>query len=282
MSYLDRFEGIAPADLTRRLPFICEGKVIGYVEMEFARQLQTFKDVFLVTPGSVEISKDLYTFEARTEAIDHVLRTLKDKGVLKNKWVDEAYRVGLSFSGPQFFNIERSAVSKFGIRAYGVHLNGFVKDGGQVKMWIGKRADDKPVAPGKLDQLVAGGQPANLTLRENLAKECAEEANIPPELAAKAKPVGAITYNTEAQGGLRRDVLFNFDLEVPADFTPVNTDGELQSFSLHPMEEVLQWVHDTDDFKFNCSIVILDFAIRHGLIEPDHPEYLDIIERLTA
>lgn len=55
---------------------------------------------------------------------------------------------------------------------------------------------------------------------ENVVKECEEEASIPPELAARAKPVGAVSYTSLQPAGLKRDVLFCFDLELPADFEP--------------------------------------------------------------
>ena len=37
---------------------------------------------------------------------------------------------------------------------------------------------------------------------------------------------------------------------------------------------------DTEDFKFNVSLVIIDFLIRHGLIDPEHPDYLELIAGL--
>lgn len=55
---------------------------------------------------------------------------------------------------------------------------------------------------------------------ENVVKECEEEASIPPELAVHAKPVGAVSYTSLQPAGLKRDVLFCFDLELPVDFVP--------------------------------------------------------------
>ena len=39
--------------------------------------------------------------------------------------------------------------------------------------------------------------------------------------------------------GIRDDVLFVYDLEVPADFMPHNRDGEFVDFALMPAEAVL-------------------------------------------
>jgi len=127
---------------------------------------------------------------------------------------------------------------------------------------------------------VAGGLPLGIGLRENLIKECAEEAAIPRALAEQAIPVGAISYVQESPEGLKPDTQFLYDLEVPADFTPRNTDGEIESFALWPVEAVMEAVAETAAFKLNCTLVIIDFLVRHGLIPPDHPDYLDIVRGL--
>ena len=117
---------------------------------------------------------------------------------------------------------------------------------------------------------------------DNLVKEAAEEADVPEALARRAYSVGAISYCAETSDGLKPDVQFCFDLEVPADFTPRNTDGEIAEFMLMPIEAVLELVADSTQFKFNCNLVIIDFAVRHGLIPPDHPDYLDIVRGLRS
>ena len=93
-------------------------------------------------------------------------------------------------------------------------------------------------------------------------------------------PVGLVSYRCERPEGLRDDDLFCFDLELPADFTPKNTDGEVEAFSLWPIEKVAERVRETEDFKFNCALVIIDFFIRHGLIAPDDPDYTRLAEGL--
>lgn len=147
-------------------------------------------------------------------------------------------------------------------------------------MWIGRRAAGKQTFPGKLDNMVAGGQPIGIGLKENLIKECAEEASIPPELAGRARPVGAVSYCAQSGEMLKPDTQFCYDLQLPAGFVPENADGEIASFELWPIQKVMDSVAETQDFKFNCNLVIIDFLIRHGLIEPDHRDYLEIIEGL--
>ena len=84
----------------------------------------------------------------------------------------------------------------------------------------------------------------------------------------------------EAALGLRNDVLFIYDLEMPADFVPRNKDGEIAEFMLMPADEVVAVVRAGDEFKFNVNLVIADFALRHGLVTPAEPDYLDLVTGL--
>jgi hypothetical protein len=171
----------------------------------------------------------------------------------------------------------------FGVKSYGVHVNGFVRGDDGLKMWIGRRAPDKRVAPNKLDHMVAGGLAHGYSVDETVAKEAAEEADVPEALARQAKPVGALTYVTELEQGLRDDTLFLFDLELPADFVPRNTDGELTGFELWDVQAVMARVRETEEFKFYVAPALIDFFLRHGLLDPDRePDYLPIVRQLHA
>jgi hypothetical protein len=75
-------------------------------------------------------------------------------------------------------------------------------------------------------------------------------------------------------------VLFTYDLELPADFTPAPGDDEIAQYMLWPIEDVAQRVRDSFDFKFNCNLVIIDFLIRRGLIAADEPDFLALVEGL--
>lgn len=103
---------------------------------------------------------------------------------------------------------------------------------------------------------------------------------MPAELAARARPVSVVNYNAVSARGLKPDVLYCYDLELPADFAPVNTDGEVEEFQLLPIDEVARLVRDTDEFKPNCNLVIADFLVRHGQISPQQPGYLDLLTGL--
>ena len=282
MSFVDRLKECSVFDPAAYIPFLVDGRKVGLVRREFAALLAEFGDVFEVASDAVRLAEGLAGAGARTRAVDQALRQLAARGVITG-WRDEPYSVAPAPDEPALFQMERAGIPKFGIWASGVHVNGFVRERGRLSMWIGRRSPDKHTAPNKLDQIVAGGRPADLTVRETVLKEGEEEANIDGALASRARPVGAISYRTERREGLRRDVLYIFDLELPRDFVPVNHDGEIAEFQLWPIRRVLETVRDTDKFKFNCSLVIIDFLIRHGLLDPDNePDYLTLARGLRG
>ena len=279
MSYLDHIDRCNAWEPSHFVPFTIDGRVLGRVKPAFAGRLAAFPEVFVVDRDGVALAPGLDGFEARSAAVDGVLRALEADGAIAG-WRGEDYPVATSFTAPPLLRMERAAVPLMGVRSWGVHVNGFVRTGGAIEMWIGRRARDKATFPGMLDNFVAGGQPIGIGLMDNLIKEAAEEAGVPREIAARAVPVGAVTYCMETEYGLKPDVQFAFDLELPAGFTPRNVDGELEEFYLWPVERVMDVTRDTQEFKFNCNLINIDFFVRHGLIAPDEPDYLEILAGL--
>jgi hypothetical protein len=280
MAFLDHIIACNRRDISKFLPFIIESERIGWVRRDIALRLASFPETLRVTKDAVSLHPGLSAPDARSQALDEVAEELH------RAWGTPALRgerdrVSRRFGDTPLMSIDRGVVSLFGIRAFGIHVNGMVSRSDGRHLWIGRRAPDKSVAPGKLDNMVAGGQPIGLSLRENLLKEAAEEADLPAAIAATARPVGVISYCKEDEWGLKPDLMFCYDLEVPTDFTPRNTDGEISGFTLMPADEIAARVRDGDDFKFNVNLVIIDFLIRHGLLSPDlEPDYAEIVAGL--
>lgn len=280
MNFLRHILACNVYDPAHFVPFLVEGRKFGQVHRG---RLETLKaqahDLLVVTDQAVSVPDSAQSFDERSRLFDVLADRLVVTGDIKEKQ-GELYPVATRFREAPVCALDRKLVPLFGIRAYGVHVNGYVPTPDGMKMWIGTRAKDKAVAPGKLDNVVAGGQPLGLSLIDNVVKECAEEADMPEVLARQARPTGAITYRMEQKGGMRDDVLFVYDLELSRDFVPRNTDGELDRFDLWPVEQVADRVRTTDDFKFNVNLVIIDFLMRHGLLDPQDPDYLDIAKGL--
>jgi hypothetical protein len=278
MSLLRHIRRCDAWDPARFVPLLLGATRIGRVRRDNAAALARFPQVFEAGGGRLTL-RPLGGFDALTEAVDGVVESLVGEGIVA-KWRHEYFSVRGEWGEAPLLKVDRGAVSFFGIRSYGVHLNGFRREDGALKLWIGRRAPDKKVEPNKLDNLVAGGIGHGYDEWETLLKEGEEEASIPRALMERAHPAGAILYRMEVGQGLRDDALFVYDLEVPPDFTPRNTDGEIVDFQLIDAGEVLDRVRDGDDFKFNVNLVIIDFCIRRGLIHPSEPDYLALVERI--
>ena len=195
-------------------------------------------------------------------------------------WVGELFPVKASVTDPTRFVMERTLTAPLGCLTFGVHLNGYVRTRQGIELWVAKRSQHKPTFPGKLDNMVGGGQPAGLGLFENLVKECFEEAGISETQANQAIATGTISYRHTDGRGLKRDILYCYDLELPDSFMPACHDGEVESFQRLPIDEVLSIIAKSDAFKYNCNLVIIDFAIRHGVLTGDNtPEYAMLCER---
>ncbi|MCP9319981.1 NUDIX domain-containing protein [Acetobacter persici] len=182
---------------------------------------------------------------------------------------------------PVLARIDRGALPLFGLVAAGVHLNGLVRKADGLYLWTGRRAANKRLDPGKLDHLVAGGVPAGHTQWDALLKEAAEEASIHEDLARQAQQVGRLVYALDRPEGLRRDILYCYDLFLPESFEPVAADGEVESFYLMPLSDVYKLVRDTDEFKFNVNLVLIDLFLRNGLIDPHSAEGRQLREGLN-
>ena len=282
MSYLDHIRACNNFDPANYVPFEIDGSRVGWVRRDNVGYLTAHEAVFEIAERRVALVRKLETVEERSAALARVVDKLAADGTVP-KPRSELYPLTKAFIDPPFALIERSAVPFFGVRASGVHMNGYVRRDDGIHMWVARRARDKMTYPGMLDNMVAGGQPHGLGLRENMIKECGEEAGIPEEIAQHVIPVGFIDYAHESEDGAKPDRQYCYDLELPADFVPVAADGEVDEFMLWPLEQVAETVRETSEFKFNCNLVILDFMVRHGFLDPDtEPDYTDICRGLHA
>ena len=280
MSYMDHILSCNRHDLSAFQPLKVENVKVGYLRHKFACLLLQFKGVFEESGTAVSLSHELMEFDTRTQAVSEVVCKL----ISQEQWPQlrrEWYPVKSSFNELPLFQLDRAVVAHFGVRAFGVHVNGFVqKQDGNLDLWIARRAKDRILCPSMLDNMVAGGQPIGLGLMDNVIKECDEEAAIPKKISETATPVSAISYVMETESGLKPDTMFCFDLRLPDNFVPVNRDGEVTNFYRWPVQQVAEIIDNGFEFKFNCNLVIIDFLIRRGFISPDHPQYLELINGL--
>ncbi|KAF0314069.1 uncharacterized protein FJT64_015449 [Amphibalanus amphitrite] len=306
--------------LSGALPLVVAGHTVGLVRAELLPLVRA-ASMFHVTEGAVTLDPALETPEARSAAMAELLqrwRTQENLVALRG-WRNECYDVRASFSSAPLLKMERSATCVFGIRQYGVDLNGYTHHPERgFCVWIQRRSLEKPTWPGKLDNMVSGGLTSGLGLLEAVQKEAWEEAGIPEHLLPGIRSAGAVSLSlrplscgsatttrvspcparrpggrTDAplwplcaricyrsERGLFANTEFVYDLELPADFTPQPQDGEVDEYRLMPVQELMELVC-SPEFKTTSAPVTLDFLIRHGFITPNNePRFLEICELL--
>lgn len=281
MSYLERIRQCNQYDLDRCLPFYIGHEQLGWVDKSFIQHLVAHDQVFDVSDDALRFHASLNSLEARSEAIQPILWSLHQQGII-DTWVGELYPIVKAFEETPRLLIERASTHYFGVKSFGVHINGLVNKGGETYIWIAKRAVDKPFWPGMLDQMVAGGQPFGISLIDNVVKECEEEADIPAEVACKAELTAELHYCSQGSRGINPDTLYVYDLWLPEDFVPRNTDGEVDSFELWSLDKLRDVTEHSGEFKDNCNLVNIDLLIRKGLIIETHEDFAQIKAELYA
>jgi len=248
------------------------GHTVGWLDPTRAARLCAFASVFERADDEIGLAARLSDCATRTAAVEDVTRVLAGEGLL-SAWRDERYAVAVEFGAPPLVDIERAAARYFGIRTYAVHINGLVRRGGGLRMWLARRSPTKAIDPGLLDNLVGGGIATGYGVLETLRKEAWEEAGIPADVAARARPQGSIDICRPQPQGLQRETVFVYDLELDADFRPANQDGEAVEHRQLTMAEAAELIADNGEgvVTADASLVILDCLLRHGALGPDSP-----------
>jgi 8-oxo-dGTP pyrophosphatase MutT (NUDIX family) len=277
--FLRHFSACNRHDLSKFAPFYIDGTRYGWVSLATAEMLPAEIDGFVKYSDGIALADNLKDYASRSETFAKAAKMMSP--IFERKLRKEMYPIVLKWEQRPLAELDRAAVPWFGVKGFGVHVNGFVRKKDGIHIWIGHRSGDRLIDPGKMDNMIGGGQPIGLTLEENVCKEAAEEAGIGEALARTAKQVSTVSYLVERHKGLRNDTLFVYDLEVRDDFEPRNTDGEVDHFELLPIAEVAEIVRTTNKFKFNCNLVITDFLIRHGYLGSTDPEYAALKKELA-
>ncbi|KAH8058736.1 8-oxo-dGDP phosphatase [Aureococcus anophagefferens] len=171
---------------------------------------------------------------------------------------------------------------------------GALREAGAVPMLAGWR--DEPfairpsfhAAPRAVVERAAApllGASAPARCRAAMEAECAEEAGLSAALLAELRPAGAVSYTGLSQDGwgAKPDTLYVFDLPLPDDWTPTAVDGEVESFERIAVADLLdRLARDDDAWKPNVGTVLVDFVLRHGFVDPDEADYLELVVALRA
>lgn len=269
-----------------------DGVFLGWVLPIVVPHLEGLEEVLLVDDNKklVQFTSKYKTADERSQIMARIVRRWKEMKTFEclEGWRNELYTI-YHPKNQVYFRIERSAACLFGFVTYGVHIIGYVPDTEteEMKIWVPRRSKNKPTNPGKLDNTVAGGIGHPHGAFETAIKECEEEANLKEDYVKEnIKPAGVVSYCFRLEdepmketGVFQPEVEYIYDLVMKPGVTPEPSDGEVEEFYLWPVSKVKQELF-SDDFKYNCALIQIDFFIRHGIIKEDEePNYLEILNR---
>ena len=126
MSFLDHTKKCNTYNPLNYLPFLVEDIQFGWVLNSFVKKLKDYDSVFHIEKSCIKINPALKTCVERSEAVKPVIQQLHKEGVI-DTWVNELYAITNTYGDDPAILIERAAVSYFGARGYGVHINGLVE-----------------------------------------------------------------------------------------------------------------------------------------------------------
>jgi 8-oxo-dGTP pyrophosphatase MutT (NUDIX family) len=251
-------------DAVARVPFRIGDSPAGSVARDQLHALHAWPDVLTVDASGVTLHVPAAERDAALALINAALR---QQGLLRG-WRDETFAVfALDASGRPLARTERAAARFWGTLTLGAHATGWVADsrGWPGRLWIARRALTKATDPGLHDNLVGGGVPADQTPWQALLREGWEEAGLPPDLMAQARPGRVLRLQRDIPEGLQLEDLCSHDLRLPAGLRPSNQDGEVAAFECLPVADALALAAG-GTMTVDAALVTLDFASRHGLV----------------
>ena len=165
-----------------------------------------------------------------------------------------------TFCDSKIFYIERDFLSKFGLPAYGVHCNVWSKYKNSTIIHLAKRANNLQKFPGMYDNLIAGGQPIKISIKENLYKEAFEEAGLEKKHMKLAVKTKTAHYIHNEKQKLNSSIIFIYQLEKKEEMKFKNIDGEVENFTSIEVDNLYK-ILEKKKLKPNCIIPIIDFFI---------------------
>jgi 8-oxo-dGTP pyrophosphatase MutT (NUDIX family) len=248
-----------------RVPFVIDSLVVGSVARVHVEALRAFQRDLQVTDDRVALTAPESARDAALAAINTRLRA---QGLIR-AWRDETYPLVDPLSQRVLARFERAAARFWGTLTFGAHATGWVAaaDGRPARMWVAQRAFDKATDPGAFDNLVGGGVPHGQTPFETLVREGWEEAGLDADVMRRAQPGRVIQLQRDSPEGLQFEQIHAFDLQLQPGEQPLNQDGEVHAFTLHPTPEALALAASAL-MTTDAALVTLDFALRHRLFDP--------------
>jgi 8-oxo-dGTP pyrophosphatase MutT (NUDIX family) len=235
---------------------------IGHISPDFIPHLQELfhqRTVPLATMSHNQLTIELGRPKELSETLSLLANHMRQGGFIPG-WRNEEF-AWVDQNGHKYFRLERAAFRTFGFRSMATHINGYTKAD---TIWLGRRSENKPTDPGKLDNLAAGGISADETPWVCARRELWEEAGVPEQISNDVEPIGRIHMRRIANDrGFHDEQLYIYDLELPKQFIPTNHDGEVSGFIEVSYAEAAARIL-ADEFTSDAAFVTADFILRRN------------------
>ena len=196
----------------------------------------------------------------RSEILQALSHQLNLQGVLTG-WRNELHacwggsQADWPYSSPVLLRMERAAFRFWGLRSHAAHVHGMTSDG---RMWCGRRATNKATDPGMLDNLAAGGLPADEDPWVCAAREIHEEAGLHRQVHQLQPCKTLLVTERPEKEGWHSERLFVYTTQVADHELPVNQDGEVSEFLCLNVAEVMQRLR-SGEFTADAACAIAVF-----------------------
>jgi 8-oxo-dGTP pyrophosphatase MutT (NUDIX family) len=233
------------------LPLVLCGERCGWLEPATAACLAQPPSPFVMARGHLELAAASDLLQAAPQAMQFAARRLHEAGIVR-AWRSEQVDVRTE-DGRAIATVERAACRVLGIATRSVHLNAFRPDGW---MWVARRASHKLNDPDRWDNLAGGMIAAGEVDIQALEREAYEEAALRLEQMQPARG-SQLRVQRMVPDGLMIETIHVFDVQLPADFVPVNLDGEVAAFETWSLESVVEAL-ERGEITLEASLAAVD------------------------
>lgn len=259
----------APGDTT---PLEVDGIEVGALTADWLARALEPPTPFDLADGRLRLMPALATFAGRSAAFARWGEALRARGPVHG-WRNERMVIRDERDARPLFSIERALLRPLGLLLRSVQACAWTETAAGPLLWVAVRAAHKPVDPGRLDALVAGGIAGFDDVASTLLRECAEEAGIPAVIARTALPAGTLELChlalDDGLGVVHRERVALHELRLPPGFVPLAADGEHSAIlTMSPAEAIAsieagRWTRDG-------AQATSDLILRRGWM-PGHP-----------
>ncbi len=253
----------------------------GLVRPEVAAALAEYPKVWVKKDDALYLNDALMDVEVRTRAVDEVMRNLSKRGIIPMEpdysafGGTEWFPVGNQRKVNPLFQVRRFYSRFLGVQFDSIIVNGYHADG----YWAATRSEHVDHARGLHDSMIVGCIRAENSMEDEIIEEGAVECGLPEEHAKHIVPVTQMQFFwNDRHGNLVNEMFYIFDFDTgKAGFTPrVVDEHEVARFDSIPFQDLLQLIDEGKRVKPEIMVTMLDFMVRHGHLNPDHPEYAHI------